>query len=191
MEERQVIKEAEREPDAKSGECTNGDSGISKMEVSKKDRSIALARSAEVRDLNAEYFEAQDIIPTGLKLGDQYRENRERILKVLGATEDDWNDYRWHLKNHISDVNVLSKIIKVSRKEKENIIKTGNQYRWRISPYYASLMDPEDRHCPVTFTGGTGYRGVPRRVRSKRSYDHQVQQPGPSYFQAVPGPAYH
>ena len=137
-------------PSSKEGsECPHGDSGLSVLDVSKENRSIAKARSAEVRELDTDYFEVKDEIPTGLKLADEYRENRARILKVLGGTEEDWNNYQWHLKNHIRDVDILGKIIRLSKKQKENVLKTGSQYRWRISPYYASLMDPEDKHCPV------------------------------------------
>jgi lysine 2,3-aminomutase len=149
MEERQVGKKAGSKRNMESDDCLNGVSGYSMMEVSQRDRSIAIARSAEVKELDAEYFEIKDQIPTGLKLTAQYRERKDFILKVLGGTNEDWDDYRWHLKNHISDVDVLSKIIRISKKEKENILKTGKQYRWRISPFFASLMDPEDRHCPV------------------------------------------
>ncbi len=140
-----MAKEASRETD----ECLNGGSGHSTMDVSEEDRSIAIARSREVRDIDAEYFAVKDQIPTGLKLADQYRERRELILKVLGGTEEDWNNYKWQLKNHIHDVDVLGKIIRITKKERENIVKTGSQYRWRISPFFASLMDPDDRQCPV------------------------------------------
>ena len=137
-------------PSSKEGsERPHGDSGLSVLDVSKENRSIAKARSAEVRELDTDYFEVKDEIPTGLKLADEYRENRAKILKVLGGTEEDWNNYQWHLKNHIRDVDILGKIIRLSKKQKENVLKTGSQYRWRISPYYASLMDPEDKHCPV------------------------------------------
>jgi lysine 2,3-aminomutase len=33
--------------------------------------------------------------------------------------------------------------------EVKGIEKTATQYRWSISPYFASLMHPEDRNCPI------------------------------------------
>ncbi|MDF1536828.1 MAG: KamA family radical SAM protein [bacterium] len=119
------------------------------MDVSEEDRSIAIARSAEVRELDAGYFAVKDQIPTGLKLADRYRERRDLILKVLGGTLEDWDDYRWQLRNRIHDVDILGRIISLTEKERQDIAMTGQQYRWGISPYYASLMDPEDSRCPV------------------------------------------
>ena len=132
-----------------SSECLSQDESYGQMEVSDKDRQVALTRSAEVKALDDEYFKAKEYIPTGLKLGEHYRDNRERILKALGGTEEDWNDYRWHLKKRISSVDILGKIVYLTEKEREEVLITGKQYRWGISPYYASLMDPEDRFCPI------------------------------------------
>ncbi|MDF1524859.1 MAG: KamA family radical SAM protein [bacterium] len=123
------------------------------MQVSDEDRSIALERSAEVRSLDEEYFRLKDKIPVGLALGDRFRARRERILEVLGGTREDWNSYKWQLQNRISDVDVLGQILDISDEERAEIVKTGRQYRWAISPYYASLMDPEDRKCPVRVQG--------------------------------------
>jgi len=39
--------------------------------------------------------------------------------------------------------------LNLDKDEIEDIKKAGSQYRWYISPYYASLMDPEDRNCPI------------------------------------------
>jgi glutamate 2,3-aminomutase len=130
-------------------ECLNGDTGVSKMEVSEEDRSIAIARSAEVKELDAEYFGIKDKIPTGLKLADQYRERRDVILKVLDGTLEDWDDYKWQLRKRIHDVDILGQIIDLTDKERLDIEKTGEQYRWGISPFYASLMDPNDPYCPI------------------------------------------
>ena len=119
------------------------------MKVAADDRKVALARSAEVKTLIAEFLKFKDKIPTGLKLEKEYTKAKKRILKVLGATEKEWKDYRWHLKNRIENVDTLGKIVRLSRKEIGEIRKTGEHYRWGISPYYASLIHPEDSRCPV------------------------------------------
>ena len=130
-------------------ECLGDEAAVPQMSVSEEDRSIALERSEEVRVLDEEYFDLKDKIPTGLKMGDVFRGRREHILKVLGGTEEDWNDYRWHLKNRIGKVDVLSQILNLSDEEMSHVLRTGELYRWTVSPYYASLMDPDDRKCPI------------------------------------------
>jgi lysine 2,3-aminomutase len=119
------------------------------MEVPSEDREVALARSAEVKELIADFLSVRDKIPTGLKLEKEYLKAKRQILKVLGGKERDWHNYRWHLKNRIEDVETLGKIIRLTQKEMREIRKTSERYRWGISPYYASLIDPTDKKCPV------------------------------------------
>ncbi|MFV1957767.1 MAG: hypothetical protein ACC669_12530, partial [bacterium] len=76
------------------------------MEVRKKDRSVANARSAEVKALDAGYFKVKDSILTGFDLHDDYKKAKKRILKVLGGTAMDWKDYKWHRRNRIGSVKV-------------------------------------------------------------------------------------
>ena len=119
------------------------------MEVDSEDRAVALARSAEVKKLIADFLQAREKIPTGFKLQKEYDQAKKRILKLLGGTEKDWQNYKWHLKNRIENVDTLRKLVRLSQKEMGEIRKTGEQYRWGISPYYASLIDPQDLNCPV------------------------------------------
>jgi lysine 2,3-aminomutase len=135
--------------DKEQEECLGDRAGVPQMQVSEEDRSIALERSQEVRSLDDEYFRLKDQIPAGLKMEGTFRENRERILKVLGGSEENWNDYKWHLRNRIGRIEVLSRILNLSEEEKAQIQRAGDQYRWTVSPYYASLMDPDDRKCPI------------------------------------------
>ena len=119
------------------------------MEVPSEDRDVALARSAEVKGLIKDFLKAKNKIPTGLTLDKEYAKAKKRILKVLGGTEKNWQNHKWHLKNRIQDVETLGKIIRLSQKEMREIRKTSEHYRWGISPYYASLIDPTDKKCPV------------------------------------------
>jgi lysine 2,3-aminomutase len=119
------------------------------VEVSKEDRSIGKARSAEVKELDARYFAVKDMIQTGFKLQDEYARGKERVLEILGGSEEDWADYRWHLKNRIREENILSRIIYMTDEEREQIHKAGEQYRWSVSPFFASMMHPEDKDCPI------------------------------------------
>ena len=117
--------------------------------VSPENRKIAQQRANKYVEMISGYLEASKTIPTGFNSQTQILENKKRILKVLNATEKEWNDYFWQLKNVIRDVNILAKIIKLNDQEIKDIEKTATQYRWSVSPYYSSLMDPEDEACPI------------------------------------------
>lgn len=97
----------------------------------------------------SDYLDVKDNIPTGFNRQDQIKENKKRILKALGGTEKEWNDWKWQITHAIRDTATLARIISLTQKEIKDIDKTATQYRWSISPHFASLMDPEDRKCPI------------------------------------------
>lgn len=112
-------------------------------------RKIAKQRAAKLVDTISDYLAVKDTIPTGFTQREKILENRKRILGVLGGTDEDWNDWHWHIRMGIGDIDVLAKIIDLTDEEVADFDKTANLYRWKISPYYASLMDPDDHRCPI------------------------------------------
>ncbi|NLY76799.1 MAG: lysine 2,3-aminomutase [Tissierellia bacterium] len=66
-----------------------------------------------------------------------------------GITSSQWMDWHWQVRNRITDVNTLRKVISISEKEKADIEKVLKKFPMGITPYYATLMDPEDPACPI------------------------------------------
>ena len=117
--------------------------------VTEEGRKIASARCAEYKEAIQDYLDAKKSIPCGLDLQDQYETNKARILSVLNADEQEWNDWKWQVRNQIRDVETLAKIVYLSQEEYEQIKQVEKEVRWGISPYYASLIDPDNPRCPV------------------------------------------
>jgi lysine 2,3-aminomutase len=68
--------------------------------------------------------------------------NVKRILKYFKATAEDWNDYKWHLKNVIRDAEPLIELIELTDEQKKAITSAiKNKIPFGITPYYLSLMD--------------------------------------------------
>jgi len=65
------------------------------------------------------------------------------------VTQEQWDDWKWQVRNRITDVETLGKVINLTDKEKGDIGEVMTKFRAAITPYYASLMDPDDPHCPV------------------------------------------
>ena len=61
----------------------------------------------------------------------------------------DWEDWHWQLKNRIRNKEDLSQIIKLSVDEEKGIGKASGRLSMAITPYWASLIDPEDPNCPL------------------------------------------
>jgi len=120
-----------------------------KIIIPEEKRGEALERASKLKENIDEYLEARGKIETGFSLEDKYQKNKELIMELLDAREEDWQDWHWQVENRISDEEKLSKIINLSDKEKNEISRVGSRYRWSVSPYYLSLMDREDPECPI------------------------------------------
>jgi lysine 2,3-aminomutase len=57
-----------------------------------------------------------------------------------------WNDWKWQASHTIKDVDTVEKIlgIKFEKEEREKIDRTIEKFPMSITPYYLSLIDPED-----------------------------------------------
>jgi len=73
----------------------------------------------------------------------------KRIPLYKDVTAEDWNDWRWQVRNDIRDVDTLAKVLTLGDKEKEEISKVLKVFRMAITPYYASLIDQGNPVCPV------------------------------------------
>jgi lysine 2,3-aminomutase len=60
-----------------------------------------------------------------------------------------WNDWKWQFANRIDNVEKLSKVIPLGEQEKVDITNCLNKFRMSITPYYASLIDPNDPNDPI------------------------------------------
>lgn len=60
-----------------------------------------------------------------------------------------WYDWKWQFRNRITTIEELEKIIHLSEKDKEDMGNCLKYFRMAITPYYASLMDPNDPLCPI------------------------------------------
>lgn len=112
-------------------------------------REISLKRAEELKSRIDDYLTVKETISVGLNRQNQIEEKKYALLKLLNATEENWNDWKWQLSNRISDPDLLSKVIKLEEKEIEAIKKVGDEFRWSISPYYASLIDDTDKFDPI------------------------------------------
>ncbi|WP_155485702.1 glutamate 2,3-aminomutase [Paraclostridium sordellii] len=110
---------------------------------------VSLERAKELKSRIEDYIKIKDSIPKGLEQEEQINKRKNSILNILGASESDWNNYKWQLSNRITDVDTLAKILNLTQKEIDSIREVQSQFRWAISPYYLSLIDPNDLYDPI------------------------------------------
>ena len=62
--------------------------------------------------------------------------------------DEKWMDWRWQMSNRLNSVEELGRVINLTDSEKE-ALSTKGLFRVDITPYFASLIDPDDPNCPV------------------------------------------
>ncbi|MDW7740696.1 MAG: lysine 2,3-aminomutase, partial [Bacillota bacterium] len=65
------------------------------------------------------------------------------------ATPEEWNDWRWQVRNRITTLEQLKQVIDLTDEEAEGVKQCLQHFRMAITPYYATLIDPKDPNCPV------------------------------------------
>jgi lysine 2,3-aminomutase len=73
--------------------------------------------------------------------------NREKSFQHV--PEKDWNDWKWQFRNRITSVEELARYIPLSAKEQEQIKLVITRYPFSVTPYYLSLINPEDPDDPI------------------------------------------
>ncbi|MGB4199879.1 MAG: lysine 2,3-aminomutase, partial [Thermotogota bacterium] len=66
-----------------------------------------------------------------------------------GVTPEQWNSWTWQIQNRIMDVATLEKVLPLSESEKKAIAHSLDFLRMAITPYYATLINPQDPLDPV------------------------------------------
>ena len=114
-------------------------------------RKKSLERSRELDEIALNDMEHKSKVRTGFSnfSRELYANTKNKILTELNASENDWNNPRWQLKNRISDVDEISKYTDLTDEEYETIKKVGEKYRFAITPYYFSLIDFDNPLCPI------------------------------------------
>jgi len=66
-----------------------------------------------------------------------------------GIAEAQWRDWTWQMQNRIGSAAELARYLEPTDDEVKAIESLSRSFRFVITPYYASLMDPLDPDCPI------------------------------------------
>lgn len=65
------------------------------------------------------------------------------------VTQEQWDSWEWQVRNRITTVEQLKAVIPLTEAEEEVLESSLGILRMAITPYYASLIDPNDPEDPV------------------------------------------
>ena len=62
--------------------------------------------------------------------------------------DDKWNDWRWQLSHRLNTVEEIEKVLPLNESERK-ALQTSGLFRVDITPYFISLIDPDDPDDPI------------------------------------------
>jgi len=89
---------------------------------------------------------------TAVQLEDEEPPGKEATaLRRLfcNTPSEHWNDWRWQFRNRITTVEDLSKYVHFTPQERSRLRLVSIKYPLAITPYYLSLMNPDDPADPI------------------------------------------
>ena len=86
------------------------------------------------------------------------------------ASDGDWRDWRWQLRHSVRTLARLERCIDLTDDERRGIRETEGIFRFGISPYYLTLVDPHNSFCPVRM------QSIPLRAEA-RSREGELRDP--------------
>ena len=61
------------------------------------------------------------------------------------VTQTEWNDWRWQLSHRITTLGHLSAFLDPTADERQALEQSEHQFPFSVTPYYLSLIDPDDK----------------------------------------------
>jgi lysine 2,3-aminomutase len=113
--------------------------------------------------------------------------NWKEIPLFQGVSDEEWNDYRWQLRNRLSTVEDFDKLLNMTPEQRGDLEACMGKFRVAVTPYYASLMDPDDPKCPVRMQGvPTTAELVVREEDMEDQLAETIDSPTPSITHRYP-----
>jgi lysine 2,3-aminomutase len=77
------------------------------------------------------------------------REEEIQLNPWKDASEEEWSDWHWQLRNRITKAEQLKLLLNLSQAEVEAIEVSKGRLATAITPYFAKLMSRTDSNCPI------------------------------------------
>src|SRR2546421_10913750 len=98
------------------------------------------------------------------------------------VSDADWNDWHWQLKNRITNVEQLQRLMPTLTPEEFAGAKLANQkLALAITPYFFNLIDPADENCPIR------WQVIPRLEETNTAPWEMTDPCGEDSHSPVPG----
>ena len=99
--------------------------------------------------------------------------------KAVAAEE--WNDFRWQLRNRVSTLAQLEEMLDLTEEERAGLLLTGTKLSTAVTPHFFNLIERDDPACPIR------RQVIPRIEESLDDPEEMVDPCGEDSHMPVPG----
>jgi len=76
------------------------------------------------------------------------------IDEICAAVNDSydpatWTDWRWQMRHRLTRLDQFERLLRLTESERRGLMLASEKFSVAVTPYFASLIDPEDPACPI------------------------------------------
>lgn len=115
-----------------------------------------------MEQIRTEQTQATDDEPPLIQTGDREAtspvsrsDNRSSLFRKRwfpGTNQKQWDDWHWQLSHRITTLSQLSRFLDLTEEEEQALIVSETALPFSVTPYYLSLIDPDDPLDPLRKT---------------------------------------
>jgi len=75
--------------------------------------------------------------------------DRKDIPLFKDVSDADWSDWHWQFRNRLTTVEDFTELLGLDEAQRADLEECLGRFRVSVTPYYASLIDPDDPYDPV------------------------------------------
>ncbi len=95
--------------------------------------------------------------------------------------EAQWSDWRWQQRNRLTSLEDFEAFLSLTDGERAAFEACSDRFRVAVTPYYASLMSPNDPTCPIR------RQALPQPEELERHPEDRLDPLGEEAYMPVPG----
>ncbi len=146
----------------------------------------SLQRASVLKNRISDYLKAEPLIPTGFNQWENILVSQEKIRSFFNSTPEEWYSWQWQLKNRVTEIATLKELLPLDETELQKIKTVGKKYRWAVSPYYFSLIEPKNRQDPVKMQATPSILEIRDTCGIMDPMDEKNSSPAPAIIRRYP-----
>lgn len=76
-------------------------------------------------------------------------EHSRRHLLWKEVPKEQWDDWQWQMANRVTTLEQCEQIFNLTDTEREGVVRCNGRFALSITPYFASLAQPDRADCPI------------------------------------------